>query len=209
MEPDPASRAEPQGVFYAIAAAAVALTVGWWRGLLPVGEWLDADLGEPWTAGQYALRTLLHIDALHLMFNLYWVRRWAPRLELRYGSVALIAAFLWFGVASNGITALLRENGVGLSGLIYAALAFLWFSERDLPEPERLVSWRDVQFFAGWFVLCVVLTSMGVWRIGNVAHGSGAALGVLAGIALRWPLPARIAVGVAVPALAVALPALI
>lgn len=190
-------------VTWAVTAAALGLTVGWWRGM-PLPRVSDVDGPLETVLVSYLLACLLHIDPLHLVFNLAWVWRWAPPLEARHGSVAVAALLVWMAFGAGAAEQLFGSVGVGLSGLVYGLLTFLWVSERDRPPHERVVSWGDVQFFAGWFVFCVVVTQLGVWRIGNVAHGSGAALGWLAGEAWSRGPVARWTAALTIPAAAVA-----
>ena len=197
----PVQPALPQTVFRTIAVLVVVLTVGWWRDLLPVESWLALELNPLTLAGLYVLTTLLHGGGFHLMFNLYWVNRFAPWMEARWGPLPLALGYLWLAFGTGGIELLLDQSGIGLSGLVYGVVGFLWFADRDLPESHKLVRWTDVQFFTGWFFLCIAITWLGLLNVGNVAHGSGAALGSILGLATRWPRPAQIALGVGVPVL--------
>ena len=71
--------------------------------------------------------------------------------------------------------------GVGLSGVGYGLFGFLWMlSSRDL-RFRSLVDRQTVGLFVAWFVLCIVLTVKEIMPVGNVAHGAGMLLGLLAG----------------------------
>lgn len=190
-------------VTWGVAAASVALTVAWWRDALPALP-RGAEGPALTVAEDYLLATLLHVDPIHLLFNLSWVWQWGPTLERRHGPAGVVALLVWLSVGTGGAEHLLAANGVGLSGVIYGLLTFLWVSERSMPAPARLVSDGDLKFFAGWFVFCVVVTQLGLWRVGNVAHGSGAVLGWVAGEAWQRGTAARWAAAILVPAAAIA-----
>jgi tetratricopeptide (TPR) repeat protein len=60
----------------------------------------------------------------------------------------------------------------------------LWvLSKRDRRFADAVDS-RTAQLFGFWFLLCVVLTWRGLWRVANIAHGVGAVLGALVGLAM-------------------------
>jgi len=46
---------------------------------------------------------------------------------------------------------------------------------------------RTVQLFVGWFFFCIVATLTSVMPVANIAHGAGALLGILAGLAITLP----------------------
>src|SRR6185312_14516259 len=86
------------------------------------------------------------------------------------------------------------------SGVTYGLFGVAWvLSKRD----RRLRSAADkatAQVFAGWFVLCIVLTRLNVMSDANVAHAAGAILGAIMGAAMiahTLPLRALAVAGVA------------
>ena len=122
--------AERTYVFPAVAVLATVCTVAWWRDALPVPSWFGTD-PSPWNLGfSYLLASVLHLDALHLVFNLYWVQRWAPPLERRHGALAVVTLLLWLAFGTGGVEWIAGSSGVGLSGLVYGLLGFMWASER-------------------------------------------------------------------------------
>src|SRR5262249_15934972 len=87
---------------------------------------------------------------------------------------------------------------VGLSGVGYGLFGFLWVLNRKDPRFADVVDRNTVALFLGWFVLCCVLTATNVWKVGNVAHAVGAALGSLVGFAVIARGLRRIALAAAV-----------
>ncbi len=190
-------------VFPAVAAAAVILTVSWWRDWMPLDPVLRPEPAPLSLAASHLGRALLHLDPLHLVFNLYWLYAWIPVLERRHGPVPVAAALAWLAVGSGAVASAAGEHGVGLSGVVYGLLGFAWVTERRLPPGPRIATDGNLRFFAGWFALCLVTTWAGLWRVGNVAHGSGAILGLALGWIDGLPRGVRAVGWVAVPALAV------
>ena len=128
--------------------------------------------------------TFPHLDSLHLIFNLYWTWFFGSRIEQVFGSARTAALFAFLAAGSSMAEYDFGSQGVGLSGVGYGLFGFLWvLSHRDR-RFWGLVDNRTVALFLGWFVLCVVLTVREIWHIGNVAHGAGLILGLLAGWAV-------------------------
>jgi membrane associated rhomboid family serine protease/Tfp pilus assembly protein PilF len=170
--------------------AAVAVTLGYW--------FLDTDIEalvmnyrafelEPW---RLLTSALPHSGYFHLGFNLYWLVRFGKILEPRYGSLATAAIYAYLTAGSSAAEYAFSTGGVGLSGLGYGQFGLLWVLSQKYPEKD-LLSRETIGIFVGWFFLCIALTFLDIWSIGNVAHGAGATLGILAGLMLTSSLKRR------------------
>ncbi len=162
---------------------AIAVTIAWQSG--GSIEWMTVDYhvwsGQIWRP---LTATFPHLDWLHLIFNLYWTWFFGTRIEQVFGSARTAGLFVFLAAGSSLAEYDFGGQGVGLSGVGYGLFGFLWvLSHRDR-RFWGLVDNRTVALFIGWFVLCVVLTARDVWHIGNVAHGGGLILGLLAGWAV-------------------------
>ena len=78
----------------------------------------------------------------------------------------------------------LEEGGVGLSGVVYGLFALLWVIGKKDPRFAGAVGKGTVGWFAVWFFFCILATRMGWMRVANVAHGSGAILGLILAAAI-------------------------
>jgi membrane associated rhomboid family serine protease len=141
-------------------------------------------LYEPW---RLLTSTLFHGDPLHLIFNLYWLWTFGTLVEDRFGHGATLGIFALFAAGSEAGELAVFHSGIGLSGVGYGLFGMLWVLSRRDPRFRDAVDRQTVQLMVGWFFLCIVLTMMDVWRIGNVAHGVGCVLGALLG----WSISAR------------------
>ncbi len=175
---------------------AIAVSLAYWSG--GTIEWLTVDYrvwsGQIWRP---LTATFPHVDPLHLIFNLYWTWLFGTRIEQVYGSARTAGLFAFLAAGSSLAEYDFGGQGVGLSGVGYGLFGFLWvLSHRDR-RFWGLVDNRTVALFLGWFVLCVVLTVRDVWHIGNVAHGAGLILGLLAGwaVARHYHVRARLLCG--------------
>lgn len=166
---------------YPITAGVAALAI-----LVSIADWAGIELPfffdirfvlQPW---RVVTSILPHVDVLHLAFNLYWLWLFGTVLERSLGSWRYVALVTALAAVSSAAEYTLVVGGVGLSGVGYGFLGFLWARRTD-PRFHPFVRPATVQLFVFWFLLCVVLTVAEIWRVGNVAHGVGAATGVLLG----------------------------
>ena len=149
--------------------------LGWMGGTgMPVAD-------EPWVL---LTSVLPHIGLIHLIFNLYWWWRFGTVLERAWGRWWLLALTVVIAVGSNAAELAFSAPGVGLSGVIYGQFALLWIAQRTDRRLAGAVDQKTAQWMLAWFVACIVLTIFDVMNVGNVAHGAGAVIGGLLGLAV-------------------------
>jgi membrane associated rhomboid family serine protease len=160
-----------------IAVAALLVSLADWAGIeLPLVFDVRFVL-QPW---RLVTSMLPHVDGLHLVFNLCWLWTFGTALERALGPWRYLALVAAVDSVSAAAEYALVVGGVGLSGVVYGFLGFLWARRRD-PRFALLVQPATVLLFVFWFLLCLVLTLAGIWPVANVAHAAGAATGVLLG----------------------------
>ncbi|MGH7132925.1 MAG: rhomboid family intramembrane serine protease [Phycisphaerales bacterium] len=166
-----------------IGIAAAVTTAAWWfAGRL---GWM-AGTGMPVVDEPWVLLTavLLHAGVIHLAFNLYWWWRFGTRLERAWGRWWLLALTVVIGVGSSAAESAFSGPGVGLSGVVYGQFALLWVAQRSDPKLAGAVDRKTAQWMCIWFVACIAMTITDVMNVGNVAHGAGAVIGGLLGLAV-------------------------
>src|SRR4051812_15796665 len=170
-----------------ILAAAVSLAV--WSERVDVSP-LKADPhirdGQVW---RLFTDIFPHGDFLHLAFNVYWLWVLGSLIEEAFGHVRTLALVVLLAMGSSAAEYALMYGGIGLSGVGYGLFGFLWVLSRRDGRFHGAMDANTVGLFVIWFFLCIALTVAGVWHVGNVAHGSGAVLGALVGLAVasaRW-----------------------
>ena len=138
--------------------------------------------GEPW---RLLTSALPHVDLLHLLFNLYWLWVFGSAVEAAFGPLRTAAIILFFAGGSAAAEYAIFEGGVGLSGVGYGLFGLLWvLSTRD-DRFRDVVDGQTIGLFVVWFFfLRIVTTVSGAWAVANVAHGMGAAEGILLGFAI-------------------------
>jgi len=135
---------------------------------------------HPWTLLTSALP---HGGIIHLVFNLYWLWVFGSLLETTLGKAKTLALVLLLAAGSDAAQYALSVPGIGLSGVGYGLFGFLYMLGRRDRRFRDAVDARTAQFFVGWFLFCIVATHMEVMNIANVAHGAGAVLGGVMGVA--------------------------
>jgi GlpG protein len=131
-----------------------------------------------------ASATLLHLDILHLGFNLVWLWVLGTTVERVLRPVPTAGAILLFAVGSAAAQYAFAGPGVGLSGVVYGLFGLLVVLNRWDTRFAGAMDRRTVNLFVVWFLFCCVMTWTGNWRVGNMAHASGTALGLLLGLAI-------------------------
>jgi membrane associated rhomboid family serine protease len=131
--------------------------------------------GEPW---RLAASALPHGGFIHLLFNVYWLWVLGTLLEEELGhfSTLLLTIVLAAGSAAAQFT--FSTGGIGLSGVGYGIVGFLWMASRIHPRFRDAMDMRTLQLFLGWGLLCIVLTLTGAMAVANYAHAAGFILGI-------------------------------
>ena len=163
---------------------ALVVTGMWWSGqsIDPVvmnGQvWADFQLWRALTSA------LPHVNVFHLAFNLYWLWAFGTVVERVYGRLKCAGIFLLLAFGSSLAEFAVLSGGVGLSGVGYGLWAMLWVLARRDSRFSASMDYQTSQLFAVWFLLCIVLTITEVMPVANIAHGVGAVMGALLGLAL-------------------------
>jgi GlpG protein len=170
----------------AVLGAAAVLASLWWWGNRERGEAFEmtyrAFEDQPW---RLFTSTLLHVNIMHLAFNLYWLAKLGRALEERWGSRRTLGVIVLLAAGSSAGEYAYTTGGVGLSGVGYGLFGLIWMLGQKDERFRRVLKRGDVWLFVAWFFLCIYMTERGVWLVGNYAHGAGLVLGGLLGLALR------------------------
>jgi membrane associated rhomboid family serine protease len=127
----------------------------------------------------------VHGNALHILFNMMWLWDLGRSLEFLKGRAFLGIFVLVSGIISNAAQALLGENsGIGMSGVVYALLAYAWIQGRYNPRFGMALHQSTVIMMAVWYVLC--WTGL-LGPIANWAHTAGIVIGMVWGFLDRSP----------------------
>jgi GlpG protein len=150
---------------------------------------IDIRRGEVW---RLATPAFMHVDPLHLVFNMIWFYLFGRQIERRLGAPRLLLLMALTAVLSNAAQGLAPTNWgpmsgthsfLGLSGVVYGLLGYVWIKSMHAPGSGLLVSGSTVGFLVVWLLLGVtgILASLGM-PIANMAH----VVGLLVGLGLGY-----------------------
>jgi GlpG protein len=133
----------------------------------------------------------LHLDLLHLFFNMTAMRYLGERVEMRKGSWRFALLVLVAAIGSN-VGESFKSGGDfgGMSGVVFALAGYLWIKGHTDPEDHLSLDPRSVNWMLGWFLLGIVAPVLAgpnhphafPYNMANVAHGVGLALGMVFGL---------------------------
>lgn len=135
---------------------------------------VDIRRGEVW---RLVTPVFVHGDAIHFLFNMYWLFFLGGQYEHIRGTWRFLLFF--FSAAVISILALgLVDTGIGggMSGVNYALFGYVWMRSHYAPQEGFQLSRFTVILMVVWFFLCFVMPD-----IANGAHASGFAYGLILG----------------------------
>lgn len=146
--------------------------------------------GEVWRLFTPAL---LHIDILHIAFNMLWVIILGKQIEKRLGTARYLLFILVAGIFSNTAQYLMSgPNFAGFSGIVCAMIMFVWIRQKIAPWEGYLMqpsTFNFVVFFVFLmfalqtlsFILEITIQKAIPVSIANTAHLAGGLIGYLMG----------------------------
>lgn len=163
------------------------LCVGFWLiSFVGLGNWLfswlhfPAPLSTQWMeVWRFWAPAVLHVEPVHLLFNLVWWWYLGGRIEREVGSGQLFLLFCIGALLSNGLQGLwVGANFLGLSGVVYALLGYIAVVQKK--RPELAVPPAYIVFMLIWMVLG--FTGVTGINMANWAHLGGFLVGVAQGV---------------------------
>ena len=142
----------------------------------------DIEHGEVWrlfTPG------FMHVNLIHIFFNMWWLRDLGTMIEVRRGTLRLAILVLVSAAISDYGQYLwmerMHEVGrfMGMSGVVYALFGYIWMKGMYQPEQRMAVHPNNVNIMLIWLVVC--MTGV-IGPVANAAHFVGLAVGVVAGL---------------------------
>lgn len=142
----------------------------------------DVERGEIW---RLVTPALMHVNLIHIFFNMTWLRHLGTMIEVRRGTLRLAILFLISAAVSNygQVLWMERMNEVGgfmgMSGVVYALFGYVWMKGLYQPEQRMGVSSANVNIMIVWLVLC--MTGV-LGPVANAAHFVGLVVGIAFGL---------------------------
>lgn len=129
--------------------------------------------GEVW---RLVTPMLIHFGAMHIFFNLMWLRDLGGMIERQQGSLHLALLVGVIAVASNTAQYFIGGPSFGgMSGVVYGLLGYVWMKGKFDPASGYFLHPQTVMMMIIWYFLC--LTGF-VGHIANTVHTVGLGLGM-------------------------------
>lgn len=165
---------------------AIGVTLAWWA-KIDISPLFDTAMIRRGELLRLVTSIFPHTGILHLAFNIYWLCIFGTLIEETLGHLRTAVLILLFAIGSGAWEFALARGGVGLSGVGYGLFGLIWMLSRYDERFTDAIDTRTVQLFVGWFFFCVFATYTKIMPVGNIAHGAGAVLGILTGLAIARP----------------------
>jgi GlpG protein len=144
----------------------------------------DIERGEVW---RLVTPIFMHVNVLHILFNMWWLSALGTLIEIRRGTLRLATIVLISAVLSNLGQFYYNERydpgdphlWEGMSGVVYALFGYVWMKGLHEPEQGMIVHPNTVTIMLFWLVLC--MTGY-IGPIANAAHVVGLVVGVVLGV---------------------------
>ncbi len=145
-----------------------------WRRILDVPELRDAQVWRLLTP------IFIHMNLLHIVFNLMWLADLGSMIEGRQSSNLLGWLVLGLGIGSNVVQYVStgRGNFGGMSGVVYGLLGYMWIRGKLDPGCGLRLDKQTIVYSMVWFFLCF---TGWVGPIANGAHAGGLVIGMIWG----------------------------
>lgn len=144
--------------------------ITWSRGLPKIQQ------GEVW---RLFTPMFLHFSALHILFNMMWLKDLGRIIEIRRGHWRFLLMVLVIALLSNlAEYAASGPNFGGMSGVVYGLFGYIWIKSKFEPQAGFFMPPNIVFMMIGWFFICLT----GVFgNIANTAHAVGLVTGMVMG----------------------------
>jgi GlpG protein len=139
-------------------------------------KWGSPSVTDIFNGSYWGLITsnFLHTEVWHIAFNLYWLFVFGTKIEfesnkLFYGLLILSSAL----ISSLAELSFANATGIGLSGICYSLFGFIFIKSKTSEVYKKYLDKRTIRLFIFWLFLCIFLTQIKAWNVGNAAHISG------------------------------------
>lgn len=151
-----------------------ALTAAMWFGQEPPFELILQ--GQVW---RLITPIFLHLNWLHLVFNMFWLYDLGGTIERRKSSWWLLVMVLIIAAISSSAQAWTVGPGFGgFSGVVYGLFGYIWVKSKHQPYEQLALGSNTVIIMMVWLVICM---TGAVGPIANTAHVVGLIVGAALG----------------------------
>ena len=137
----------------------------------------DDSSGQVW---RLITPIFIHFSLSHILGNLLWWWYFGGKVEQRIGKTPLLTLLIAGGILPNIVQYWLSgPNFGGLSGVVYALLAYVWVVSQKRPDYGIVMPPALIVISVAWIILG--FSGLLPLRIGNGAHLAGFVVGLIQG----------------------------
>ncbi|MEZ6043781.1 MAG: rhomboid family intramembrane serine protease [Planctomycetaceae bacterium] len=132
--------------------------------------------GEVW---RLVTPVFIHMNVLHILFNLMWLRNLGIAVEFVRGTRRFLALVIIVAVVSN-LTQFYYSGPRfgGMSGVVFGLIGYIWMKGLTQPKLGIGLMSSQVVYSIAWLLLCM---TGALGPVANACHVSGFATGILIG----------------------------
>jgi GlpG protein len=139
----------------------------------------DAGALWTWQLWRWFTPMFLHLNLLHLLFNLWWLKDLGSTLERHLGRWSFLGLVLMISAPANVAQFLLVHPLFGgMSGVVYGLLGYIWIRGRLDPFCGLHLDSATVTIMGIWFFLCLFGV---IPNVANTVHAVGLGMGLAFG----------------------------
>ena len=139
----------------------------------------NAEILRTWQIWRYVTPIFIHFNALHILFNMSWLRTLGSAIEFVRGTRRFLALVLFIAIVSNVAQLLLNGPAFGgMSGVDFGLIGFMWMRGKTQPHQGLALPQEQVVMSMLWMLLCI---GGAFGPIANAAHVAGLVAGMLVG----------------------------
>lgn len=141
---------------------------------IPLGPSLpEIQHGQVW---RLITPIFIHFGALHILFNMLWLRDLGSMIEGRQSSWTLAVLVLVIAVCSDLVQYLVAGPVFGgMSGVVYGLLGYIWMRGKFDPGSGLFLNPTTVTMMIIWFFACFTPI---IPHVANGAHAAGLVIGL-------------------------------
>jgi GlpG protein len=138
-----------------------------------------AEVLKTWQIWRYVTPIFIHFNALHILFNMSWLRTLGNAIEFVRGTRRFLGLVLFVAVVSN-VAQLIWSGPAfgGMSGVDFGLIGYIWMKGKTQPQHGLALPQQQVVMSMLWMLLCI---GGAFGPIANAAHVGGFLAGMVIG----------------------------
>jgi GlpG protein len=158
-------------------------------------KWGAPSITDIWNGAYWGLLTsvFVHKAVWHIVFNVSWFWQFGKKIEFESPKIFFCLFILSSAYISSACELTFAgTTGIGLSGVVYSMFGYIFVMSKSAPQYENFMSKKVIYLFIVWLLLCIVLSALKIWQVGNAAHVAGLLWGALVGKLSKYSMAVKL-----------------